>query len=512
MTDRATSDAARDPGRPADPEDGQVNGAGPPRLEPRPLDRPAVDASAESVFGRPAGLAAGFATPAARAAAPPVATGAPPALAAAFGRPAAGADALQRPPGSGAPDPGADDPLWAGAEDDPWRDPASGVALGPPAVDPAAPAAAPTDEGSRLSLREVLFGRRVHPRALALLAVVALAVGAVGGIVGRFTAEGANSLTEPGATLASVEPAIARPPGSVADIAQRVVPAVVSIEVRVGEEGGTGSGVVIDGSGFVLTNNHVVAPAAEVEGATIETVFSDGTRTRAAIVGRDPKTDLAVIRVGVTNPVVAQIGTSSALAVGDAVIAVGSPLGLAGTVTEGIVSALDRPVRLEGGGNVNAVIDAIQTDAAINPGNSGGPLVDATGAVVGINTAISSIGGGEGGSIGLGFAIPIDDARVIAEELIRTGIVKHAELGVNARSVEDDTSAGAQVQNVQQGGAAAAGGILEGDVIVTLGERSIAGADELEVAVREFEPGATVPVGLIREGRPLTVSVVLASD
>ncbi|WP_344253174.1 S1C family serine protease, partial [Pseudonocardia hydrocarbonoxydans] len=441
-----------------------------------------------------------------------VATVAPPALATAFGRPAGADDTLQRPPASTGSEPGAEDPFWAGSGDDPWRDPGSGVALGPPAVDPGAPAAAPTGEGARLSLREVLFGRRVHPRALALLAVLALAVGAVGGLVGRFSAEGANALTEPGVTLAAVEPALERPPGSVADIAQRVVPAVVSIEVRVGEEGGTGSGVVIDGGGFVLTNNHVVAPAAEVAGASIETVFSDGTRTQAAIVGRDPKTDLAVIRVGVTNPVVAQIGSSGSLAVGDAVIAVGSPLGLAGTVTDGIVSALDRPVRLEGGGNVNAVIDAIQTDAAINPGNSGGPLVDATGAVVGINTAISSIGGGEGGSIGLGFAIPIDDARVIAEELIRTGVVKHAELGVNARSVEDDTSAGAQVQNVQQGGAAAAAGILEGDVIVTLGERAISGADELEVAVREFEPGATVPVGIVREGRPLTVSVVLASD
>ncbi|QJY44944.1 S1C family serine protease [Pseudonocardia broussonetiae] len=509
MSDRATRDADRDPGSSAAvPEE---EPAGPPRLAPRPLDRPAVDEAAASVFGRPAGLDGGFATPATRAAAPPVPTIAPPALAAAFGRPASAAGSLQRPPAGGPAGPGADDPFWSGAEDDPWRDPDSGVALGPPAVDDERPAPAPAGEGARLSLREVLFGRRVHPRALALLAVLALAVGAVGGLVGRFTADGAGALTEPDATIASAVAAKERPPGSVADIAQRVVPAVVSIEVRVGEEGGTGSGVVIDGSGFVLTNNHVVAPAAEVPGATIETVFSDGTRTQAAIVGRDPKTDLAVIRVGVANPVVAQIGSSASLAVGDAVIAVGSPLGLAGTVTEGIVSALDRPVRLEGG-NVNAVIDAIQTDAAINPGNSGGPLVDTTGAVVGINTAISSIGGGEGGSIGLGFAIPIDDARVIAEELIRTGVVKHADLGVNARSVEDDTSAGAQVQNVQQGGAAAAAGILEGDVIVTLGERSIAGADELEVAVREFEPGATVPVQLIREGRPLTVSVVLASD
>jgi putative serine protease PepD len=210
---------------------------------------------------------------------------------------------------------------------------------------------------------------------------------------------------------------------------------------------------------------------------------------------------------------VATFGSSANLVVGDGVIAIGSPLGLAGTVTDGIVSALNRPVRLDGSGtDTNAVIDAIQTDAAINPGNSGGALVDATGAVVGINTAIRSLGGGEGGSIGLGFAIPIDDARGIAEELIRGGAVRHAEIGINARSVSDGTTDGAQVQNVQQGGAAAAAGIIDGDVIVKVGDRPIAGADELVVAVRERNPGDTVAVELIRDGRPLTVSVVLTSD
>jgi S1-C subfamily serine protease len=211
---------------------------------------------------------------------------------------------------------------------------------------------------------------------------------------------------------------------------------------------------------------------------------------------------------------VASLGTVADLAVGDGVLAIGSPLGLVGTVTDGIVSALDRPVRLDATGtDSNAVIDAIQTDAAINPGNSGGPLVDSTGAVVGINTAIRSLGDGEsGGSIGLGFAIPIDDARGIAEELIRTGKVVHAEIGINARSVSDSTTEGAQVQNVQQGGAAALAGINEGDVIVKVGDRTIAGADELVVAVRERNPGDVVPVELIREGRPLTVSVTLTSD
>jgi len=466
-------------------------------------------------FARPSGAADGFDAPPARAGAPAAGPPPPAALAHAFGRPTDAVIPLQRPPGSTGVPGREPDAFWDGgapARTDPWRDPGSHAGLGPPPPAPSAPPRPSAPEGARLSVRELLFGRRVQPRALAVLGLVALLVGAAGGVVGRVTAEGAAALTDPDATIATATEAKERPPGSVSDIAARTVPAVVSIELRVGEEGGTGSGVVIDPAGYVLTNNHVVAPAAEVPNSELEAVFHDGTRTSAAIVGRDPKTDLAVVKVDVANPVVAQVGSSSALAVGDAVLAIGSPLGLVGTVTTGIVSALDRPVPLDGGGDTTAVIDAIQTDAAINPGNSGGPLVDSTGAVVGINTAIRSLGGGEGGSIGLGFAIPIDDARRISEELIRTGVVRHAELGVNARSVTNRAADGAQVQNVRQGGAAAAAGIVEGDVIVMVGGRTIAGSDELVVAVREREPGETVPVELIRDGRPLTIDVVLGSD
>ncbi|MFC5993967.1 trypsin-like peptidase domain-containing protein [Pseudonocardia hispaniensis] len=511
----------------SDQHEGTTNGEptperpAPPRLGPRPLVRPPVDAGEASVFGRPAGVDGGFAQwPRGNgSAAPgPLRPGPPPAaLASAFGRPDGDAAALQRPPHPGQ-DPAQPPPaFWADpaapVEKDPWRDPDSGAVLGPPPVDGPEPAPAPSGPGARLSVREVLFGRRVHPRALALLAFVALLIGVAGGLVGRLTAGGAARLTAPDATIAAAAPAKERPPGSVADIAAKVVPAVVSLEIRVGDQGGTGSGVVIDPAGYVLTNNHVVAPAAQVQGATVEAVFSDGSRAPAPIVGRDPKTDLAVVKVGVANPTVAQIGSSAGLAVGDAVLAVGSPLGLAGTVTSGIVSAIERPVRLDGEGNAgDAVIDAIQTDAAINPGNSGGPLVDSTGAVVGINTAIRSLGQGEGGSIGLGFAIPIDEARRIAEQLIRVGTVTHAELGVNAKSVTDGATDGAQVQNVVQGGAAAAAGINEGDVIVKVGERAIAGADDLVVAVREHQPGQSVPIELIRGGRPLTVTAVLTSD
>ncbi|HEY0640456.1 MAG TPA: trypsin-like peptidase domain-containing protein, partial [Pseudonocardiaceae bacterium] len=370
-----------------------------------------------------------------------------------------------------------------------------------------------TADGARLSMREVLFGRRVAPRALAGLALVALLIGAAGGLVGRLTAEGANPLTSPDATIAQVQPVNDRPPGSVAEVSSRVVPAVVSIEIRVGQNGGTGSGVVIDGEGYVVTNNHVVSLAATNADATLEVIFADQTRVAARIVGRDPKTDLAVLKVDVANPVVATLGKSADLRVGDAVIAIGSPLGLAGTVTTGIISAVQRPVRLDGEGtDTNAVIDAIQTDAAINPGNSGGALVDSGGAVVGINTAIRTLSETGGGSIGLGFAIPIDYATSIAQELIRTGTVKHAELGVNAKSVTDGASDGAQVQNVQQDSAAAEAGIADGDVITKVGDRPIASADELVVAIRERAIGEQVAITIIRQGRPLTVQVVLKSD
>ena len=505
----------------ADPvtQDGSGTRPEPPRLTPRPLERPEVDAEAAAVFGRPHGVDGGFAAPANGVAANGAAVrqaGRPQAaLAVAYGRPDTDAAPLQRPPRPARPTDEAGSPFWAtGAAGDPWRNPDSPVGLGRPAHTVPPDVSAPPVPGARLSLREVLFGGRVHPWALAALAAVVLLIGAVGGVVGRLTAEDASRLTSPDPTITQAIAAKERPAGSVADIARRTVPAVVSVEVKVGDQGGTGSGVVVDPAGYVLTNNHVVAPAADTAGAVIAAVFHDGTRVPARIVGRDPKTDLAVLKVDVANPVVAGIGSSTSLAVGDSVIAIGSPLGLAGTVTSGIVSALHRPVRLDGTGDTVAVIDAIQTDAAINPGNSGGALVDATGAVVGINTAIRSLGQtqGEGGSIGLGFAIPIEDARAIADELIRTGAVSHAEIGINARSVSDSATDGAQVQNVQAGGAAAAAGIVEGDVVVKVGDRPIGGADELVVAVRAHHPGDVVPVMLVRDSRTLTVSVTLSAD
>jgi len=400
--------------------------------------------------------------------------------------------------------------------EDPWRDPASGARLGPPAVAPERPEPGVKSPAERFTLRQALFERRLRPSAIIGVLVTALVIGAIGAAIGVFAAGRLPApTTDPSFELAPVSPAITREPGSVADIAAKVLPSVVSLEIRTGDVGETGSGVVIDGNGYILTNNHVVSTAATDPSATLTAIFDDGQQSRvpAVIVGRDPLTDLAVIKVDVTGATVAQIGDSSALAVGDPVIAIGSPLGLAGTVTTGIVSAKNRPVRLQGGGSdTDAVIDAIQTDAAVNPGNSGGPLVDASGAVVGINSAIRTLGGNESGSIGLGFAIPIGTAKDVAEQIIRTGSVQHSTIGVNARSATDGVTDGAQVQNVQAGGPAAAAGIVEGDVITKVGDRQVGNADELVVAVRQNPVGASVPVVLLRQGREMTVTVTLGSE
>ncbi|GLZ43232.1 trypsin-like peptidase domain-containing protein [Actinokineospora sp. NBRC 105648] len=504
-----------------DPAEGALrNGVvpgGEQRVAPRPLERPAVDPSAAAAFGRPAGVDGAFSPSAAarpvigelRSAPPP-----PEALSSAFGRAPGDRTVLQRPPGSSPGGADGEDALWT-EESDPWRDPSAGAVIGPPAVERSedkVERAGAVQSGKLLSLPEVLFGRRVKPVALVVLGLVALLVGAAGGVLGWFLARGGDSLNSE-VTLAQAEPGKERPAGSVSDIAKRVRPAVVSIEVKLEQGGGTGSGVVIDGSGYIVTNWHVVTLEGRADqSAKITTVFTDGTRAEAQLVGTDPKTDLAVIKVKVTNPTVLQFGNSDELQVGDAVLAIGSPLGLADTVTQGIVSALHRPV-VAGGDNGEAPItyDAIQTDAAVNQGNSGGPLVDSTGALVGINSAIRSSAGNTG-SVGLGFAIPSNDAKRITEAIIRDGKVKHADLGANVKSVSAETAEGAQVVNVTDGGAAAKAGIAEGDVIRKLGDRQVRNAAELTVAVRQHQPGQAVPVVLARQGRELTIQVTLQSD
>jgi serine protease Do len=449
----------------------------------------------------------------------------PPVLAAAFGRPG-GADAFDPPPGArqtARTVPAS--PWWKpDAPRDPWRDPESPAYLaGPPDLngkrpEPADAEDADAEEEDGKEKRRRLGLRQLSLTASMVLLVSALLVGVAGGVTGFVLAHryGLDSLFAPGSDLTKVTQAVDRPPGSIADIANRVLPAVVSIEVRNGEEYDVGSGVVVDKAGYIITNNHVISAAAGGKG-TVRVVFTDQSSVTARIVGRDPKSDLAVIKVERGGMVVATLGDSGALKVGDPVIAIGSPLGLANTVTQGIVSSLHRPVPLQGEGtDTDAVIDAIQTDAAINPGNSGGALVDGSGAVVGINTAIATLsaGSGQSGSIGVGFAIPINEARDIAQQLIRSGSVKHATLAVNTRSVTqlNGSRDGALVESVSPGGAGANAGLQEKDVITKVDDTIITGADKLVVTIRTHKPGDKVKITYVRGDDTRTVEATLQSD
>ena len=359
---------------------------------------------------------------------------------------------------------------------------------------------------------------------LALTAgIAAVFAGTIGGLVVHAAddhATGAPTTVTLGAP-ASGAPVVARSAGSVAAVAAKILPSVVSLEVRAGSSGDTGTGIVISKDGYILTNNHVVAAARN--GGRLTVVFPDKSSAKGTIVGHpDPVSDLAVVRVtNVKGLHPATLGSSAGLSVGDPVVAVGSPLGLAGTVTTGIVSALDRPVAASdaGDGNADNIIDAIQTDAAINPGNSGGPLVDMSGAVVGVNSAIATLSGdaatgGQGGSIGLGFAIPIDQAKRIAAEILKQGYATHAIIGVHLDTTF--TGDGAKIADprgtaVTPGGPAARAGLRAGDVIVAADGERITAPEELIVAIRKHAPGDRMTLTYLRGGDRHTTTVTLGS-
>ncbi|NMH98466.1 trypsin-like peptidase domain-containing protein [Pseudonocardia acidicola] len=331
---------------------------------------------------------------------------------------------------------------------------------------------------------------------VAVALTTALVGGLVGGGVGYSLAERSGSggssgvLSQP---LPEVDPA-ATPLGPVEAVAQRVLPSVVQLRVEGRGATGEGSGMVLSGDGLILTNNHVVESAAD--GGAVAAVFQDGRTAPARIVGRDPNSDLAVIRAqGISGLTPVELGNSSSVRVGQQVVAFGSPLGLGGTVTTGIISALDRAVTVGGDSQASeaTVLNALQTDAAINPGNSGGPLVDMGGKVIGINSAIATTGA-QGGSIGVGFSIPINQAKRIAEQLERTGKATRAVLGVAL--IDDPQVTGARIQSVVPGGAAQAAGIRPGDVVIRLGDKRVATGLELQAAVRSRAPGEAVQVQL----------------
>jgi putative serine protease PepD len=355
--------------------------------------------------------------------------------------------------------------------------------------------------------------RRWLPWAAAGIALVA--GGVAGGVIGAAAGSSGS-----GATPASP----ASPAGSscsVTPIAHQVIPSVVTIAAGGGGGTGTGSGEVIRTDGYILTNNHVISIAAN--GGAVEVLFADGVTAAATITGRDPQTDLAVLKIQPPRELKAiALGSSASVNVGEPVVAIGAPLGLSSTVTSGIVSALDRTVQVPGENDASALlVSAVQTDAAINPGNSGGALVNCAGQLVGVPTAGATVpgpSGASGGSIGLGFAIPVDLAKSIADEIIRTGKVTHAFFGLQTVPIPPQAAAqaglpeGLYVRAVVAGGPAASAGLRADDVITTIEGKPATSNIQLQELSLTKKPGDTVQLGYVRAGHYATAAVTLSAQ
>ena len=477
------------------------------RLAPRPAHNPPVPRAFVDAFGARAHARDGFA-------------------------PAAG---TRLGPGGTRPS----SPWWKpDAIRDPWRDPSAAFWLGRGAVFPdgdphqLAPEIdtehipddlftagedeeldGDQDDDSPDTARRVRFG----PKAWLITSLVAVLAGVAGGVAGWFlTGHVRESLHRPDVSIAQVETPVSRPPTSTAGVARRVGPAVVSIAVKTPSEFGIGSGVVIDSEGDVLTNNHVISNAIGSANASIVVTFSNEATAKAVIVGHDPTSDLAVIKVPNDSLTVAQLGDSDKIAVGDPVIAIGSPLGLQGTVTAGIVSAVNRPVHVASeDGSSDAYLDAIQTDAPINFGNSGGALVNSSGAVIGINSAaaLGAVGppGSQSTPNGIGYAIPINYAREIALELIHTGHAEHATLGAQGSTALAGVQVGAYIKQISPGGPAANAGLHQGDVVVAADGQAVQSFDQLTVLVQEHRPGDRMTVTYYRgnTAKKVTTTITL---
>ncbi|GGC87724.1 hypothetical protein GCM10011512_13340 [Tersicoccus solisilvae] len=393
------------------------------------------------------------------------------------------------------------------------------------------------------------------------LVACTLAAGLVGGgaAAGVATlADGGSSATSTASQQSGTNTVIVNNQKSVNAItasAQKASPSVATLAVSGGGQSGTGSGIILDDDGHILTNTHVVTLDGQVSKPTIQVQLNDGRIFSGTVVGTDPLSDLAVVKIDATNLTPAEMGSSSSLNVGDTAIAIGSPLGLAGTVTDGIVSTLNRTIQVQssavpkdssgdsgdqgqsespwnfappGGGESQqssgqgyVYLNVIQTDAAINPGNSGGALVDQDGKIIGVNVAIASSGSSSGssssGNIGVGFSIPIDHAKRVADEIIKDGKATHGQLGATVQSYAPGSSSsssaafsnGARIQSVVSGGAAAKAGLKEGDIVTKVGERTVKDSQELTASVREQAAGATVKVEFTRDGKTQTADVTL---
>ena len=484
-----------------------------PRLGPRAIERPTVDPAATEAFGRPQGFSGSFVETDQHLADHEYApTDAPPdpELAEAFGRRDPG-DTLQRQPVADASVETDEDREASEARGDAWRDASAAPSMGTPAMPKPRPVAAAGPIG-KVGVRDVLSGRKASWTALGLLTLGALAIGLIGGVIGRNTVELKPPVNSSKVSLQTDDSQV--PASRYAAVAANAADSVVTIKTASDDDEVQGSGVVIDPRGYIVTNNHVISEAAKDPAKyKINVVFNNGKEVQANLAGRDTKTDIAVLKVdNVPDLVPAKLGDSDKLIVGEEVIAAGAPLGLRSTVTHGIVSALHRAVSTGppgGDDDTDSVLDAVQIDAAINKGNAGGPLINMNSEVVGINAAGA---GGGGGSIGLNYAIPVNEVKSVSDALIKDGKIVHPTLGLTAKSVSDAIATGAKVANVIVGSPAEKGGIIENDVIVKVGNRPIVNADEYVVAVRQLQIGQDAPIEVVRGGRNIVLTVDPAPD
>jgi putative serine protease PepD len=401
--------------------------------------------------------------------------------------------------------PAAEPTWWSDALGDPWRDP-----YAPAVVVTSAPSRA-TAPDLELPIEPQPGGRHGLGLTLTVAIVTALLAGALGGTLGYIFAARGGGLggTQLGGS-ASTPPLAQRAPESVAGLVKKVLPSVVTIRVKIGGGGALGSGFIVSDNGYVVTNEHVVEG---VSGDAVVT-FNDSSTATGKVVGTDPESDLAVIKVDRNGLPPIQFGDSETLQVGDPVIAVGSPLALSNTVTYGIVSALDRPIRTNTDDGGVRYYAAVQTDAAVNQGNSGGPLFDSAGRVVGVNSVIGSLADSQdkAGNVGLAFAVPINQAKRVAQDIIDTGKARRTVIGAQLDDAFNNASGGARLASVEQGGPAANAGLRAGDVVLKVGNAVVDQSWDVIALVRKYAPGTVVGVDFTRDGSRQTVRVTLVAD
>ncbi|WP_407676271.1 S1C family serine protease [Plantactinospora alkalitolerans] len=407
---------------------------------------------------------------------------------------------------AGAPDP-ASSPWWSDALHDPWRNPGTPAAV----VVQASPGSTAAASPEPVTDPDAAGRRGLAPMFLVSL-VTALLAGALGGALGYALAVrgGVDGVTPLGSAGAEPPASARRPPESLAGVAERLLPSVVTVRVSGNGGVGLGSGFVVTQDGYVITNDHVVGTGSDT--ATVE--FNDGSVAPAEVVGKDPEADIAVIKVARTGLKPIEFGDSEAVAVGDPVLAFGTPLSLANTVTSGIVSALDRTFRNgEPGGQVRYYA-AIQTDAAVNRGNSGGPLVDGAGRVIGVNSVIQTPAVDEetAGNVGLAFAIPINQAKRLAQEIIDTGKARRTVIGAGVGGTRSGGSGGVRLSSVEPAGPAAEAGLRAGDIVLKLDGKPLEEPSDLIALVRKYAPGSVVSLEYRRGSERQSASVTLAAD